>query len=63
MNVALLQAFAVAATGLSSQTGLHSRLRGNTVYRATDLAPVDVTSGWNAAAGERAVAVFFRSFG
>jgi hypothetical protein len=33
------------------------------VYRASDLAKVDVASTWNAGAGERAVAVFFRSFG
>lgn len=53
----------LSAIGLAGQQGLFPRLKGTTVYRATDLAPVDVTSGWNAAAGERAVTVFFRSFG
>jgi len=62
MALALLHA-AAATAAVTGQASLYSRLRGNAVYRATDLTRVDVTSGWDAAAGERAVCVFFRSFG
>ncbi|KAJ1639806.1 hypothetical protein T492DRAFT_934505 [Pavlovales sp. CCMP2436] len=52
------------AVGMSSgQASLYSKLKGTQVFRATDLERVDVTAAWNADAGERAVAVFFRSFG